>query len=91
MHTFNIPAPITEKLEELYRLVEANPISLPLTEVADFLGMNPDSLRCSIEQNRCPFGLEWQRTIHGNRAFKIPTVPFFMWYTQGKITGGTQA
>lgn len=89
MYTMNIPAPITEKLEELYRLVETNPITLPLPEVAAFLGMDAESLRCSIEQNRCPFGLEWQRTIGGYRAFKIPTVPFFMWYTQGKITGGT--
>lgn len=86
MYTMCIPKPIQEKLDELNKIVEKNPISLPLPEVAAFLGMDAESLRCSIEQNRCPFGLGWQRTVNGYRAFKIPTVTFFMWYTQGKIT-----
>ena len=47
---------------------------------AAFLGMDADSLRASIEHGGCPFGLGWQKDIRGNRAFKIPTATFYLWY-----------
>ena len=78
-----IPKPIKNKLEELNQLVEENPISIPLTKTAAFLGMDADSLRASIEHGGCPFGLGWQKDIRGNRAFKLPTATFYLWYTQG--------
>ena len=37
-----IPKPIKNKLEELNQLVEENPISIPLTKTAAFLGMDAD-------------------------------------------------
>ena len=33
---------------------------------------------------KCPFGLSWQKNIHGNRGYKIPTVTFLLWYTAGQ-------
>lgn len=81
----SLPEPIIKKLTELEQIVNKHQIYIPLTVVAEFLGMEDDNLRASIEQNRCPFGLEWRQTIKGNRAFKIPTVPFYMWYTQGRF------
>lgn len=83
----NIPSPILEKLDELEMLVEENPVSIPLRDCADFLGMNADSLRRSLEMGQCPFGIGWQKQEGGNRAFKIPTVTFWLWYTAGQAKG----
>ena len=29
----------------------------------------------------------WQKQAGGNRAFKIPTVTFWLWYTAGQVKG----
>jgi hypothetical protein len=78
-----IPKPIENKLIELNQLIEQNPQFIPLTECAAFLGAKSDGLRTSIERGQCPFGISWQCVGAANRAFKIPTVTFYMWYTQG--------
>lgn len=83
MNPLAIPYPIEQRLDELYIMVEANPIYIPLTKVAAFLGADDDGLRDSIDKGQCPFALGWQKTAKGNRAYKIPTVPFYLWYTQG--------
>ena len=66
---------------KLKDLVSANPIYIPLPIVASFLGMDPATLRASIEQNRCPFGFSWK--IGERAGFKIPTVTFLAWFTKG--------
>lgn len=78
-----IPKPVSDKLDELNELIERNPLYIPLIEAARFLGMDDDGLRASIEHGACPFGLGWKKDIRGNRAFKIPTATFYLWYTQG--------
>lgn len=77
-----IPAPVAAKLNELVAIVEENPVYIPLPRVAALLGMDAEGLRNSIEKGNCPFGLAWQKTIGGYKSFKIPTVPFYLWYTQ---------
>lgn len=79
----SIPQPIELKLTELNQLVHENPLYIPLPQIATFLGANAEGLRNCIEKGQCPFGLAWQKDIRGNKAFKIPTVPFYLWYTQG--------
>ena len=79
------PKPIVDKLNELDKLVTKNPQFIPLTECASFLGAKSDGLRASIENNQCPFGISWKCMGAANRAFKIPTVTFYMWYTQGVL------
>ena len=78
-----IPRPVEEKLDELNRLIEENPIDIPIPELARFLGADAEGLRASIEHGQCSFGIGWQKDPRGYRAFKVPTVPFYLWYTQG--------
>lgn len=78
-----IPLPVERKLDELYKLVEDNPISISIPKLAEFLGCDDEGIRNSIDKGQCPFALGWQKSIKGNRAYKVPTVPFYLWYTQG--------
>jgi hypothetical protein len=82
-NVLKIPAPIIERLNELDELVSNNPISISVPVAAAFLGMKPEGLRSSIEKGYCPFGIGWQLSADSMKAFKIPTVTFFLWYTQG--------
>lgn len=75
-----IPTFITAKMDELKAMCEEHPLYLPLPKVAEFLGANAEGLRFSIECGKCPFGVMWQKTINGNKAFKIPTAKFYFWY-----------
>ncbi len=76
---YKIPDVIINTCERLNELVEQHPIYIPLPVVAEFLGMNAEGLRYSIEQGICPFGIAWQKSIGGYKAFKIPTVTFYFW------------
>ena len=78
-----IPKPILQSFEKLSNLIDKYPIDIPITVAADFLGMDAECLRCSIEQGRATFGVSWKREIRGKRGFKIPTIAFFNWITQG--------
>ena len=82
MAQLTIPNPIIEKVNELCELVDEHPLTIPVPIAANFLNMDPESLRCALEQNRCPFGFGWQKNIRGNKGFKIPTSTLFFWYTQ---------
>ena len=77
-----LPTSIVAQIDALNTLVEAHPQYIPVPVVAKFLGMNPDGLRHCIEAGQCPFGIAWQKTIRGNKAFKIPTLTFYLWVTQ---------
>lgn len=83
MNKLAIPGPVVDKISALNELVEKNPVSIPLPEAAAFLEMDGANLRSSIEKGSCPFGLSWQKQAKEYRGFKIPTVPFYLWYTQG--------
>ena len=43
------PAPVAEKLEELYKLVEQYPTAIPIPKLAEFLGADDEGLRSSID------------------------------------------
>lgn len=81
----SLPQPIIKKLKELERIIEENPSYIPLPVVASFLGANAEGLRACIEAGNCPFGICWRKNVRGNKAFKIPTLTFFMWYTRGCV------
>lgn len=78
-----IPRPIELKLYELQGLIEKYPLAIPIPKLAEFLGCDDEGLRCSIDKGQCPFAIGWQKSLKGNRAYKVPTVPFYLWYTQG--------
>ena len=65
-------------MDELSRLVERYPSSVPVLAMADFLRVKPDALRASIDQGRCPFGFCW--SLGKRKAYRIPTVTFCQWY-----------
>lgn len=81
----NIPSSITNRYDKLVELCEEYPLKIPLEKAAEFLSMDKEGLRSSIEQGRCQFGLCVQKSIHGNRAFTINTLAFFSWVTGGAI------
>ena len=83
MASLLVPQAVTEKLSELAELCRKEPVYLKTSSVAQFLGMDPAGLRCSIERGQCPFGIFWQKDARGNKAFKIPTATFYLWYTCG--------
>ena len=76
-----IPEQLKSKVNELNKLVTKYPDSIPVPEAAKFLGMDVEGLRRCIEIGNCPFGIAWQKTINGNRSFKIPTLKFYIWCT----------
>ena len=80
-----IPPSIIAAYNRLYNLCEEYPLKIPLEKAAEFLSMDKEGLRSSIEQGRCQFGLCVQKSIHGNRAFTINTLAFFSWVTSGAI------
>lgn len=77
---FKVPDQIKGKVKELNQIVAENPEYIPLPKIADFLAIKPDGLRASMDQGKCPFGFGWRIGINGNRAYKIPTVKFYLWY-----------
>lgn len=77
-----LPSAIRHKIDRLNQIADDNPDSIPLKVAAEFMGMSDDGLRCALDQSKCAFGFSWQQKGAANRGFKIPTVPFYMWYLQ---------
>ncbi len=69
--------------EQLSQLIQTHPLYIPVSVAAAFLHMGADSLRASIEQGRCPFGLCWEQG--GRKGYKIPTIAFVSWLTKGTL------
>lgn len=76
-----VPTVIKKKMNELNELIEKNPDYISVVELAKFLKMKPDGLRNCIDNGKCPFGIGWKINARGNRAYKIPTATFYLWYT----------
>lgn len=72
---------IRKKLEELEALVTRYPTKLPLKPVADFLEMNEEGLKAALMRGNAPFGFAYQKEDGGYRVIIIPTVKFYLWYT----------
>lgn len=79
------PETLRKKLDKLNALAESNPDELSIDQVADFLGTTSDRVRNAIFSTNCPFGFGWRIVEGGNRVFFIPTLTFYIWYTQGAI------
>ena len=58
-----VPQAVLDKLGELNALVDAHPLYIPVPEAAALMGMEPASLRASIDSGNCPFALGWQKDI----------------------------
>ena len=72
---------IKKKIKELECLAEQYPTKLPLKAVAEFLGMNEAGLKAALMRHNTPFGFGYQKDDGGNRVFIIPTVTFYLWFT----------
>lgn len=72
---------IKEKLTELEELVAKYPTKLPLRAVAEFLEMNEEGLKAALMRGNAPFGFAYQKEDGGYRVIVIPTVKFYLWYT----------
>ena len=76
-----LPQEIKDRISELNELIKKHPQYIPVTEAAKFIGANKEGLREMIFKGQCPFGIAWQKDVRGNRVFKIPTLKFYMWFT----------
>ena len=72
---------ILEKLKELEDLVNKYPHKLPLSEVAKFIDMNEEGLKAALMRGNAPFGFAYQKSDGAYRVAVIPTVTFYLWYT----------
>lgn len=71
---------VKEKIRELEKLVEENPLRLPTRAVADFLGINEEGLKAALTRGNAPFGFAYQKTDGAYRVMVIPSVKFYLWY-----------
>lgn len=72
---------IKKQLTKLLDLVEKYPVKMPLSVVAEFLEMNEEGLKAGLMRGNVPFGFGYQKDDGGYRVFVIPSVPFYLWYT----------
>ncbi len=80
-----IPRAITDKYAELVKLCEEHPDYIPIEAASKFLNTNAECLKASIENGNCCFAIMWKQRINGYRAFKIPTLKFFLWCTNSNM------
>lgn len=73
MNLLKLPEESEAEVRELRELCNQRPVYIPLPKAAAFFETDAESLRCSIEQGKCPFGISWYKDSKGNRAFKIPS------------------
>ena len=72
---------IQYQLKQLDKLVEQYPVKLPLSEVAKFLDMNEEGLKAALMRGNAPFGFAYQKGDGAYRVNVIPTVKFYLWFT----------
>lgn len=78
-----VPQSIIDKLCELNQLVEEYPDLIPLPVTARFMRVSDEGLRAYLDNDHAPFGMTWKQMGAVNKAYKIPTVKFYLWYTNG--------
>ncbi len=72
---------VINKLKELESLMQQYPLKMPLAVVAKFLGMNDEGLKAGLTRGNIPFGFAYQKDDGGYRVIVIPSVKFYLWYT----------
>lgn len=79
------PQAVSDKIDQLNDLATKYPEAIPLPEAAEFLGMDGRSLRSYLQSNPFAFGMSWLKPGAENRAFRIPTAKFYLWYRNGVL------
>lgn len=80
--TLTISDFLTKDNGRLEQLITDNPVSIPVNQIADFLGADVASVRAAVE-NDC-FGLSWRKSGSTRHAYLIPTGQFVRWYLNHK-------
>lgn len=82
------PQAIIDREAELEEIVNKHIRFIPLEVAAEYMGMDKDCLRESIDQGKCRFGIGGKNGLRGNRFAKIPTITFWNWVTIGQNLEG---
>lgn len=69
---------LSQDNDKLADLIENNPVNVPVSSAAEFLGADVASIRAAIE-NDC-FGAAWRKAGSTRSAYYIPTAQFVRWY-----------
>lgn len=69
---------LSQDNDKLADLIENNPVNVPVSSAAEFLGADVASVRAAIENN-C-FGAAWRKVGSTRSAYYIPTGQFVRWY-----------
>jgi hypothetical protein len=85
MNAIATPPEVTGKIAELNQIVKENPLSIPISILSKFLDCDDDGVRAYLQNSPYPFGMAWQKHGKANRAFKVPTAKFYLWYTNGIV------
>ena len=78
---------IKKRIAELEKLCDEHPMIIPLRAAASFLGMNEEGLKAALMRGNAPFGFAYQKGDGAYRVSVIPTVTFYLWFTN---TSGQQ-
>ena len=70
-----------EVKKQLEKLDKRYPLTIPLKAAAAFLHMNEDGLKAALMRGNAPFGFAYQKEDGAYRVMVIPTVTFYLWYT----------
>ena len=73
---------LTKDIDRIEQLIEENPVSIPVTKLAEFLQADVASVRAAVENN-C-FGASWRKAGSTRHAYLIPTGQFVRWYLNHK-------
>lgn len=83
---------LNDRMQEVSEIVSKYPRKVPATVVADFFGIEVESLRKSIEQKKCPFAIGWETIIEYSENYKtqkkynaISTLAFAAFATGGNL------
>lgn len=63
---------------KIEKLIHDYPTSIPTSVAAEFLGINPASMRAVMENGT--IGLSWKKGGALNKGFFLPTCQFLRWY-----------
>ena len=64
--------------DRLAKLIDENPVNVPVNTAAEFLGADSASVRAAIEND--VFGASWRKAGSTRHGYYIPTGQFVRWY-----------
>ncbi len=79
---FLMPKSIQTRISQLNELVDKYPETIPLLECAKFLKISDEGLRRAIILGKIPGSVYWKQSGKENFAYKIETLPFYLWQSQ---------